>query len=59
MTLSVLFCFFQLQGDLVYANYGKTGDFEYLLSKGVNCSGKIVIVKYGHIFRGDKVQSSK
>ena len=44
------------QGDLVYVNYGKYDDFKLLLKKNVNCSGKVVIAKYGHVFRGDKVQ---
>ena len=44
-----------LQGDLVYVNYGRPGDFKILIDKGVNCSGKIVIVRYGRVFRGDKV----
>ena len=44
------------QGDLVYVNYGRPEDFKVLLDKGVNCSGKIVIARYGHVFRGDKVE---
>ena len=43
------------QGDLVYVNYGRPSDFKILIDKGVNCSGKIVIVRYGRVFRGDKV----
>lgn len=43
------------QGDLVYVNYGRREDFKLLQSMNVNCSGKIVIARYGRVFRGDKV----
>ena len=47
-----------IQGELVYANYGRYEDFEELKSNyGINVSGKIVIVKYGKLYRGDKVSS--
>ena len=42
--------------EVVYANYGRTEDFEVLKKLGVDCIGKIVITRYGKIFRGDKVQ---
>lgn len=45
-----------LQGDLVYVNYGRTEDFFQLEREmGVNVTGRIVIVRYGKIFRGNKV----
>lgn len=44
------------QGDLVYVNYGRTEDFFRLeRDMGINVTGKIVIVRYGKIFRGNKV----
>ena len=43
---------------MVYVNYARPIDFKMLIEKGVNCSGKIVIARYGHVFRGDKVHSS-
>ena len=43
------------KGDLVYVNYGRREDFKLLQSMTVNCSGKIVIARYGRVFRGDKV----
>jgi hypothetical protein len=44
-------------GPLVYANYGRLEDFKYLEEEaGVSVAGKIVIVRYGKIFRGLKVQ---
>ncbi|KAK3101043.1 hypothetical protein FSP39_000512, partial [Pinctada imbricata] len=44
-----------VEGDLVYAEYGRKRDFEQLKENGINVTGKIVIVKYGKIFRGNKV----
>jgi len=44
------------QGNLVYAYYGRQEDYEYLFSRGINVSGHIVLVRYGAIFRGSKVQ---
>lgn len=47
---------FSLQGDLVYVNYARTEDFFKLEREmGINCTGKIVIARYGKIFRGNKV----
>ena len=42
---------------MVYVNYGRYDDFKLLLEKNINCSGKIVIARYGHVFRGDKVKN--
>lgn len=44
-----------IQGDLVYANFGEESDFMELEDKNVSCKGKIVIMRYGRIFRGTKV----
>jgi N-acetylated-alpha-linked acidic dipeptidase len=41
-------------GELVYVNYGRKEDFD--LIKNIDLKGKIVIVRYGHIFRGNKVK---
>ena len=41
--------------DLMYANYGTVEDFEELDKRNLNCTGKIVIMRYGKIFRGNKV----
>ncbi|XP_071104721.1 N-acetylated-alpha-linked acidic dipeptidase 2-like [Haliotis cracherodii] len=43
------------ESELVYANYARDVDFESLIQLGVNVSGKIVIARYGQIFRGNKV----
>jgi N-acetylated-alpha-linked acidic dipeptidase len=41
--------------DVVYANYGRAEDFQKLDQMGIDVKGKIVIVRYGKIFRGVKV----
>uniref|UniRef100_A0A8C8BI65 Glutamate carboxypeptidase 2 n=1 Tax=Otus sunia TaxID=257818 RepID=A0A8C8BI65_9STRI len=51
--------FFSMQADLVYVNYGRTEDFFKLEREmGINCTGKIVIARYGKIFRGNKVKNA-
>lgn len=39
----------------MYANYGRDEDFAELKKRGVNCTGKIVIIRYGKIARSSKV----
>lgn len=49
----------QPEGELVYVNYGRTEDFFQLERQmGINVTGKIVIVRYGKIFRGNKVKNA-
>ena len=43
------------QGNLVYAHYGREEDFEVLRSRGIDVTGKIVLLRYGAVFRGSKV----
>lgn len=41
----------------MYVNYARTEDFFKLEREmNINCTGKIVIARYGKIFRGNKVQ---
>ncbi|XP_075402552.1 glutamate carboxypeptidase 2 isoform X2 [Tenrec ecaudatus] len=48
------------EGDLVYVNYARTEDFFKLeRDMRINCSGKIVIARYGKIFRGNKVKNAQ
>ncbi|XP_012946196.1 putative N-acetylated-alpha-linked acidic dipeptidase [Aplysia californica] len=44
-----------VEGEVVYAGFGRVDDYEWLLKEGINVSGYLVIVKYGRLFRGDKV----
>ena len=41
--------------EVVYANYGRLEDFNYLAAQHINLKGKIVLVRYGANFRGVKV----
>lgn len=43
-----------VEGELVYVNYGLPEDYEYLERAGISVKGKIVIAKYGRSWRGSK-----
>lgn len=43
-------------GEVVYANYGTREDFAQLTDLGVDCTGKIVLARYGGNFRGYKAK---
>ena len=43
-------------GVLVYVNYGTPEDYEYLKKIGVSVKGKIVMARYGRVWRGTKVK---
>ena len=44
----------------MYVNYARTEDFFKLeRDMKINCSGKILIARYGKIFRGNKVKKKK
>ena len=44
-----------VEGQLVYVNYGRVEDFEQLKTLNVSVRGTIAIMRYGKIYRGDKV----
>ncbi|KAJ2493885.1 Vacuolar protein sorting-associated protein 70 [Coemansia sp. RSA 2050] len=46
-------------GQLVYANYGTLDDFRALKAAGVSIKDKVVLVRYGGILRGLKVQGAE
>jgi N-acetylated-alpha-linked acidic dipeptidase len=46
-------------GQVVYANYGTPEDFAALDRLGVEVEGKVVLVRYGGIFRGLKVRNAQ
>ncbi|KAF7291015.1 Zn-dependent exopeptidase [Mycena chlorophos] len=48
-----------VQGKLIYANYGRKEDYDALVAKGVNFTGAVVIARYGAIFRGLKIQGAQ
>ncbi len=51
----------QAEGDVIYANYGRIGDYRLLDGMGVSLEGKIVLVRYGGTpgqMRGMKVREA-
>jgi len=48
-----------VSGELVSASYCRPGDFEAAENAGVNFSGKIVLCRYGELFRGLKVKGAQ
>ncbi|KAL3881668.1 hypothetical protein ACJMK2_028078 [Sinanodonta woodiana] len=48
------------KGDLVYVNYGRLEDFQYLkYNLSIDLTNKIVIARYGKMYRGDKVLNAQ
>jgi N-acetylated-alpha-linked acidic dipeptidase len=47
------------EGQVVYANYGTRADFERLKALGVDVAGRIVLARYGQVFRGLKVKEAQ
>jgi N-acetylated-alpha-linked acidic dipeptidase len=45
-----------VQGRIVYANYGRLEDFQFLKDQGVELNGTIALMRYGGNFRGLKVR---
>lgn len=46
-------------GQVVYANYGRPEDFAALDKLGVSVQDRIVLVRYGELFRGLKVRNAQ
>jgi len=47
------------KGQVVYANFGRPEDFTALEKMGIDLKGKIVLARYGGIFRGLKVRNAQ
>ncbi|GMF09508.1 unnamed protein product [Phytophthora lilii] len=45
--------------SVVFVNFGKQADFEWLLANNVTLEGKIALVRYGGNFRGLKVMAAE
>lgn len=45
--------------QVVYANYGRPEDFAYLRDAGINVTGKIIVIRFGRVFRGNKVKEAE
>ena len=41
---------------MIYVNYGRIEEYEQLEDDGYDFKDRVVIVRYGKIFRGDKVK---
>lgn len=54
-----LSCDGDVRGQLVYANLGRKEDYDALVKAGVSLTGKIVLTRYGGIFRGLKVKGAQ
>ncbi|KAJ6539641.1 hypothetical protein B0H19DRAFT_367906 [Mycena capillaripes] len=49
-----------VQGQLIYANYGTQADYAELVAAGANLTGKIVITRYfGNVLRGLKIKGAE
>ncbi len=46
----------EVEGQVVYANYGLPDDYAALQERGIDVRGKVVLVRYGRSFRGVKVR---
>ena len=46
-------------GQVVYANYGRPEDFKALEKLGIDVKGKLVLARYGGLFRGLKVRNAQ
>lgn len=46
-------------GELVYVGDGHKADYELLASHGIDFHGKVVLVRYGGLFRGLKVRAAQ
>ncbi|KAG1057559.1 hypothetical protein G6F43_000608 [Rhizopus delemar] len=46
-------------GRVVYANYGRVEDFQFLKDQGIQLNGTIALVRYGGSFRGLKVRAAE
>ncbi len=45
-------------GEPVFCNYGREKDFDLLQDVRIDPRGKICLIKYGKIFRGNKVSNT-
>ncbi|KAI0353023.1 Zn-dependent exopeptidase [Trametes cingulata] len=49
----------EVEGPLIYANYGLKEDYDAVLAAGGNFTGKIVLARYGANFRGLKIKRAE
>ena len=46
----------EVEGEVVYVNYGRKEDYDAIIENGGDLKGKIVLARYGAVFRGLKVR---
>ncbi|ESK87859.1 vacuolar protein sorting-associated protein 70 [Moniliophthora roreri MCA 2997] len=49
----------EVEGQLIYVNYGTKEDYDELVESGANFTGKIAIARYGQIARGLKIKGAE
>ena len=49
----------EVTAQVVYANYGDVEDFQKLAELGIDVRGRVVLTRYGKIFRGLKVRNAE
>jgi N-acetylated-alpha-linked acidic dipeptidase len=47
------------RGPVIYANYGRREDFQFLVDQGVQVEGTIALVRYGANLRGLKIRAAE
>lgn len=47
------------RGEVVYANYGRAEDYRALRRAGVDVEDKVVLARYGVVYRGTKVREAE
>ncbi|VDN82763.1 unnamed protein product [Brugia pahangi] len=48
-----------IRGQIIYCHFGRKEDFERLNYYGIDPKGKIAMMRYGKIFRGDKIWNAE
>ena len=48
----------EVTGEVVYVNYGRKEDYDAIIANGGDLKGKIVLARYGAVFRGLKVRDT-
>ncbi|KAI0321954.1 Zn-dependent exopeptidase [Amylostereum chailletii] len=54
-----LSCDGEVEGRLINADYGRKGDYDALVARGVNLTGAIILTRYGANFRGLKIKAAQ
>jgi N-acetylated-alpha-linked acidic dipeptidase len=49
----------RVSGQVVYVNYGRPEDYVAIEKMGIDVKGKIVLARYGNLFRGLKVRNAQ